>query len=63
MKNELLQPTATIVAALIEKGAFTNSDAIIGNLSEVFISTYKALADAQAELQKDLPAPKAGIFR
>lgn len=53
MKLELMQPTATIVAALISTEADRNSTGHRVTCQDLFVATYRKLETAMLQIQKE----------
>jgi hypothetical protein len=53
MKNELIQPTATIIAAMITTDADRSSTGHRITCQDLFITTYRKLEAAMLQIQKE----------
>lgn len=53
MRIELMQPTATIVAALISTDADRNSTGHRVTCQDLFVATYRKLETAMLQIQKE----------
>jgi hypothetical protein len=53
MKTELIQPTATIIAAMIATDADRSSTGHRVSCQDLFVSTYRKLEAAMVQIQKE----------